>query len=578
MKRTIIALIALLLASKAPYAQTAMLVTNPLAEQIMTGSYDPALYTPAIVFNSPDIISRGINAGVSPDSLHAYLEALRSFKNRNTGSDTVSTTRGIGAARRWVYGKFQQFSAQAGGRLIPSYVQFNALICSQRQHRDILAVLPGTDTSNKSMVVIEAHVDSRCAGLCDISCLAEGMEDNGSGTALVLELARVMSRYCFRQTIVFLVVVGEEQGLYGAKAFADYTVQKGIGVKATFNNDVIGGIICGKTSSPPGCPGLNAIDSTHVRLFSSGGFSSPHKGLARFVKLQYKERVKPYAAVPMTIHIMTNEDRSGRGGDHIPFRRDGLTAIRFTSANEQGDADVSDLDYTDRQHTSADILGVDQDNDGVLDAFFVDFDYLARNAVINGVAAAMAAIGPKTPGFSLSDSGRNKLIIQITQQTGYPAYRVALRTATNDWDTVYTFSGPGPYAILLPAKCYIVSTASVDANGVESLFSAEQIASLQEGIKNMEQPAVELLQTKPKFYDEATLITVLIRRPLDYREAFIEINEYATGRVVKRLPIELKGRVAEVVYKYGDHAGGTYIYALVVDGKPLQSRKMVFGF
>ena len=297
MKRPIFLLV-FLVAAHLLRAQTNITSTNPLAEQIMLGTYNPATYTPVTILNNPDTIARGINTRVSPDSLHAYLEVLRTFKNRNTGSDTISTTKGIGAARRWVYSKFQQFGPP-GGRLIPSYLQFNLAICGQSQHRNIFAVLPGLDTSDKSIVVIEGHIDSRCAGLCDTACLAEGMEDNGSGTALVMELARVMSRYSYNHTIVFLIVIGEEQGLYGGKAFADYAVQKGIPVRATFNDDVIGGIICGKTSSPPGCPGLNNIDSTHVRLFSFGGFNSPHKGLARFVKLEYAEMIKPYAVVPM---------------------------------------------------------------------------------------------------------------------------------------------------------------------------------------------------------------------------------------------------------------------------------------
>jgi Zn-dependent M28 family amino/carboxypeptidase len=130
-----------------------------------------------------------------------------------------------------VYSKFQQFSTRAENRLIPSYLQFNYLMCSQTQHRNIFAVLPGMDTTDKSLVIIEGHIDSRCAGACDTACLAEGMEDNGSGTALVMELARVMSKYSYNQTIVFLVVIGEEQGLYGAKAFADYAKQKGIKIK-----------------------------------------------------------------------------------------------------------------------------------------------------------------------------------------------------------------------------------------------------------------------------------------------------------------------------------------------------------
>jgi hypothetical protein len=438
--------------------------------------------------------------------------------------------------------------------------------------------LPGSDTSDKSIVLIEGHMDSRCAGLCDTACLAEGMEDNGSGTGLVLELARIMSRYSFRQSIVFMVTIGEEQSLAGAKAFADYAKAKGIRIKAVLNNDVIGGIICGQTASPPGCPGLNTIDSTHVRLYSAGGFNSAHKGLARFVKLEYEEMIRPWARVPMGIHIMSDEDRIGRGGDHIPFRQNGYAAIRFTSANEHGDANVNNPAYSDRQHTSADVLGIDRNGDGIIDSFFVDFNYLARNAVINGNAAAMAAIGPKTPDFLLTTDSLNRLAVEITKETGYPAYRIGVRTTTNDWDTVYTLSGGLKFSIPVPGANYIVSVASVDQQGIESLFSREHMTfvGVQTPVRNAF-PSVELLQNSPNPFDETTMISVAVHQPVSYRSAHIVIADAVTGKVVKRLPISLKGGVSEVLYQHGYNASGTYIYTLVIDGQRVQSRKMVFA-
>jgi hypothetical protein len=197
------------------------------------------------------------------------------------------------------------------------------------RHKDVVAVLPGRDISDPSSIIIEAHLDSRCKDNCDIDCLAQGMEDNGSGVALVVELARVMSQYVFDHTIIFMTVTGEEQGLVGSNAFADYATQENIPLKAVLNNDIVGGIICGETSSPPSCPGLNNIDSTQVRLFSFGGFNSKNKGLSRFIKLEYNEMIKPLSSVPMMVSIMSAEDRTGRGSDHIPFRENGFAAMRF---------------------------------------------------------------------------------------------------------------------------------------------------------------------------------------------------------------------------------------------------------
>ncbi|MEZ4980892.1 MAG: M28 family peptidase [Saprospiraceae bacterium] len=129
---------------------------------------------------------------------------------------------------------------------------------------------------------------------------------------LVMELARVMSKFAYKHTIVFMVTTGEEQGLIGATAFADYCFDNNVPIKAVLNNDVIGGIICGKTSSPPSCPGKMKLTATQVRLFSSGSLFSKHKQLARYIKLEYQEELLNQVEVPMMLTIMSSEDRAGR--------------------------------------------------------------------------------------------------------------------------------------------------------------------------------------------------------------------------------------------------------------------------
>lgn len=546
------------------------------AEQILLGNYNPLTYKATNVINHPDSISKGINARVSADSIHAYLDVLRSFQNRNSGSDTISTIKGIGASRKWIYKKFQQFSVANENRLQPSYLQFDLAICGINRHKDVVAVLPGADTSDKSIIIIEGHFDSRCKVLCDTACLAEGMEDNGSGTALVIELARVMSKYTYNHTIVFIAMTAEEQGLFGAEAFADYTQLKGIPIAAVLNNDVIGGVKCGYTSSAPSCPGFGNIDSTHVRLFSFGGFSSFHKGLSRYIKLEYKELLKPIVSVPMNILVMTPEDRTNRGGDHIPFRQHGYTAMRFTAANENGDANLVST-YADRQHTSADILGVDTNNDAILDSFFVDFNYLARNTVINGNAAGMIGISPKTPDFTMVTNGPGNLTFSITQQQSYLKYRVGLRTTTYDWDSVYTFTGATSFSINnLPPANYIASVASFDSKNVESLFSKELTVTVL-GVNELAKtsPGIELLQNKPNPSDLATMITVKVNKETAFKEAYIVIKDLS-GKEVERMKIKLAEGINEVQYDHGYNMSGTFVYTLVIDGKPVQSRTMTF--
>jgi hypothetical protein len=559
-------------------AQINTLSTNPVAESVMLGDYNPGDFKPSTVIDHPDDIVQGILAGVAPDSLKAYLLQLSTYHTRNTGSDTASATIGIGAARRWVYEKFQQFSAENEGRLLPSYLQFDRDICGMGQHRNIFAVLPGLDTSDKAgIILIEAHIDSRCESVCDVACLAHGMEDNGSGTALVIELARVMSKFAFDHTLVFMATIGEEQGLYGADAFAKYAKSKGIPIKAVLNNDIVGGIICGETSSPPSCSGVNHVDSTQVRLFSAGFHNSIHKQLARFIKLEYQEELKDIVAVPMTLTIMSGEDRQGRGGDHIPFRQQGFPAMRFTSANEHGDAGVGP-DYHDRQHTTGDILGVDTDGDSVLDSFFVDFNYCARNTVINGVAAGMAAVGPVTPAFTAGKTP-DSIYVTIHDPLGYGVYRIFVRSSFTDFDYVYTvFDTVAVVPRTSPAIW--VSVASVDVDGIESIFSHElnppTITSTGEILPEKPEKNIELFQNYPNPFDEATFIVFVAHAPVIYKEAFVRITDMH-GKEVSKLPVQIRQGLNEVLYFHGYNTAGIFAYSLVVDGKVIDSKRMVFA-
>jgi hypothetical protein len=559
--------------------QTNLLVTNTIADAVIKGTFNPLQFVSSNPVSDHQQMVQYIQNNVQPDSLKAYILKLATFENRNTGSDTLSSATGIGAARRWAFSKFQEFSSLNEDRLIPSYFQFNQNICSVTQHKNILAVLPGTNADQHEVIIIEGHLDSRCENSCDILCTAEGIEDNASGSALVLELARVMSNFSYPNTVVFMLTTGEEQGLYGSNAFALYCQNNTIPVKAVFNNDVIGGVICGNTSSAPSCPGLNDVDSTQVRIFSYGGFNSAHKQLSRFVKLQYKEELVQHVSVPMLVSIMTPEDRSGRSGDHVPFRQKNFSACRFTSANEHGDAS-NGTGYTDRQHTSNDVLGIDTDLNGEIDSFFVNFNYLARNAVINGTGATIAAKGPQKPDFIIHTIAGPGLIIEITDQTQYPKYRVGLRTLTNDWDSVYTINGIVDTIYPVQAANYFVSVASLDVNGMESLFSKEiNIFDSQIGINELQaedSKPFHLLQNKPNPFDEATIIGVYMKNPVKYKAAWISIEDL-NGKEIERISINLNNEINEVQYVHGYGKSGSFTYSLFVDNQKLESKRMVFA-
>ncbi|MBL4656802.1 MAG: M28 family peptidase, partial [Flavobacteriales bacterium] len=533
---------------------------------------------------------------ISADSLHGHLTKLQTFQTRHVYSDTVSLTTGIGAARRWVYSRFQQFAADNENRLIASYMQFDWLAgaCGDGEFRNIVAVLPGWDTTDKSVIIFEGHIDSRCAAACDITCFAPGIEDNGSGTALVIELARTLSRYSFKHTLVFVVTVGEELGLYGAKAFSKYVEDNNIEIKAVQNNDVIGGITCGATSSPPSCPFLGHIDSTHVRIFSKPGTTSG--GYARFTQLVYQEKLLPHVNVPMTVRVMNQEDRTGRGGDHQPFTAKGYTAIRFTAQNEHGDGTGTP---PDRTHTADDVVGIDTDADGIIDSFYVDFNYLKRNAVINAVVAKIADLGPEIPSFSITNN-TSGIMIQITGQTQYSAYRVHAREASNSFSIdslkIYRFSDT--LAFMIPGiesgKAYYISVASVDSFGMTSPFSTESslaIASVStatapadplpyfftcpNGINEFQNSMEQTISLRciPNPTSGRTRITVGLKKVIHSGVAEIVIQD-VSGKIIFRKGIELNTLVNELSFDGTQYATGIYIYSLVLDGAVLRSEKL----
>jgi hypothetical protein len=375
----------------------------------------------------------------------------------------------------------------------------------------------------------------------------------------------------------------------GAQAFANYMSNNNINIKAVNNNDVSGGVFCGYTSSAPGCPFYSHIDSTGLRIFSLGGFNSPHKQWARYIKLQYKEQLINSVSVPMNIRIMTNEDRIGRGGDHQPFRQKGYTSVRFTAANENGDANIVP-GYKDRQHSLRDILGVDKNGDGIEDSLYINLNYLARNALINGNAIAMAALSPDTVTLTSSIIASNIVRVQFSSPTIQPAYRVAIRSLTNDWDSVYTITGQTSDTIIVPygtAVSFFISAAGVDNKNTESLFSTEYMLTtgmiiLPISSKQPSKPAslqtnygIELLQNKPNPFDESTRISIKSATDIFTDRTHIRITDF-NGRVIKLIKVPLKKGVNEVNFDHGFNYSGNYIYSLIIDGMIVESKKMIF--
>jgi hypothetical protein len=563
-------------------AQTNLRFSDAVFGKILEGNYAPSNYHQSTLPSSKNVILNELKKGISADSLLNYLVALEQFKNRNTGSDTLSLTNGIGAARNWALAKFKSFATAINSPLLSGFFQFDKMICSMATHKNVVAILPGTDTSAKGFIILEAHLDSRCENACDTACIAQGMEDNGSGVALVLELARVMSKQKFSRTIVFMLTTAEEQGLDGANAFAIYCKTNNLPVRAVLNNDVIGGIICGKTASPPGCPAENDVDSINVRIFSAGSNYSQPKGLARFVKLSFEEEMLPLLDVKTQINIMNAEDRVGRGGDHIPFRQQGYAAIRFSSANEHGDANPQP-GYVDRQHSTRDILGKDQNADGKIDDFYVNTNYLQRNAQLNGTAAAMLALGPQTaPDFDLVNDGNGLSVIFKNPIQPYH-YRIGFRSRNNTFDTLINLIGANDLKTyhVKQDSFYFISVARVDAQGIESMFSIEKYVKvlgvpptgLNQNVRN--DIGMQLLPVSPNPIDETLTLSVWVKTPKANLKASILITDLQ-GKIVTELPIVLDQPINEVIFNHGFSAKGLYHCSLFVEEQLIDTQKIWF--
>jgi Peptidase family M28 len=579
-----------------PYAQTNPSVTSTEVNNILLGNYTPATYQASAIINNPSIVSAGLLSNVSADTLTADLYALNAFYNRNMFSDTVSNTAGIGATRRWVYQRFQQYSAANQNRLRVSYLKFtyapSTYGCtgdgSNSTQYNVMAVLPGSQTTNKSLIIIEAHMDSRNADNCDITGSAPGIGDNATGTALVMELARALSKYTFRSTIVFSINTGEEQGLIGAHALANYLQSQHVLIKAVNNNDVSGGVFCGHTSSAPSCPFYGNIDSTDLRIFSLGDINSPNKQWARYIKLEYKEQLSHLVTVPANINIMEPDDRTGRGGDHQAFTDNSYTAVRFTQANEDGNAG-NNTGYSDRQHNVRDSLGHYNSTTGTIDSIYLNPDYLARNTIVNGNSLAMVALGPDSITMSGTLWTENTIKVSFTP-TGSPGYRVAVRSATNDWDTVYTVTGANSAVLQIPYAgntVFYVSAAAMDANGVESQFSTEYVLST--GLESLAlaadttRPAattpdaygIRLLPNRPNPFDESTMIAITSGTDI-FADRTCLLFTTINGRSISRIPVHLQKGMNEVIFNHGYGAAGVIICSLLIDGLPAQSTKMIF--
>ncbi len=344
-----------------------------------------------------DPVIADLVAQLSADSLRAHVDGLVRFGTRHTLSTTADPKKGIGAARQWILGKFQQYAKQSGGRMTAALDTWTLQADGRRIDKpadmgNVMATLKGTDPTDDRVFIVQGHMDSRVTNVMNRESDAPGANDDGSGTAAVIELCRVMSKARFPATIIFVTLTGEEQGLLGAEHLSERAVQEKWNVEAVLNNDIMGSNHSNET---------RIIDNTRLRVFSEGlpayqladraanirQFGSENDGKARTLARYVKEIGERYVDNLEIITVYRN-DRYLRGGDHTPYVQRGFAAVRLTEMNENYDHQHQDL-RTEGTGAAAIEYG---DH-----ARFMDFDYLKKNTAVNLATLANLAKAPAPP-------------------------------------------------------------------------------------------------------------------------------------------------------------------------------------
>ena len=388
-------------------------------------------------------------ADVSPDRLHEYLAVLTSFETRHSLSFSDRDDFGVLPARQYILETMQGFSDRLDVSLDCYRVEAQGRITVEAELCNVVAVLPGRSDRR---IYVSGHYDTvaRIEGQgFDWSVHdnpAPGANDDGSGTVLTMEAARILSQsgLDFDATLVFVGFVAEEEGLVGASLHASRAEREGWTIDAVFNNDIIGNSLGGN----------GIMDSRTLRVFSEGPMDSPSRQLARFIRR--------YGGVYVPGHevrLIAREDRFGRGGDHTAFNRRGYAGVRFSESREN---------YS-RQHMPADTLGG------------VDFDYLAQNTRVNLAGVATMALAPAAPDVSgpggpmlgRGESGYDAAM-RWQPSPGAAGYRIVWRTAwTPDWEhEIYVGDVTTHTLPDISIDDYVFGVAAVGPDGHESMVTA----------------------------------------------------------------------------------------------------------
>ena len=407
--------------------------------------------------------------GISAKRLQKDVQTLVDFGTRNTFSDTISNTRGIGAARRWIKSEFESISKNCDNCLEVFYQKdFVTKEGNNRVPHDawvvnVVAIQRGTKNPNH-FIIMSGDIDSRAGDTMDFTSDAPGANDNASGMAGTIEAARILSNYKFENSIVYVGLSGEEQGLFGGAGLAKYAKDNNWEIIGVLNNDMIGnikgvdGVIDNKTfrifSEP--VPPTETERERRMRRFFGGEVDGISRQLARYVYKTTKTFMPEMN--PMMVYRL---DRFGRGGHHRPFNDLGFAGIRIMEAHEN---------YT-QQHQDIRIENGIEYGDLIK---FVNFDYAKKLTAVNAINLASIAWAPPAPkSVSIGGIVEPSVKLKWDKVDGAIGYKIYWRDTTSPtWDHSRFVGNINEFTLEgIIIDNYYFGVAAVGENGYESVVT-----------------------------------------------------------------------------------------------------------
>jgi Peptidase family M28 len=456
-------------------------VALPIVSRAAPASAAPADHGPALTrrLHSDDL--RALLREIDPGRVQATILRLTQFGTRHTASSQTDPVRGIGAATAWVYQQMQAIAATSSGRMTVQKQTFVQPVSSRipvpTTITNVIATLQGT-ASPQRYYVVTGHLDSRVTDVLDFSSDAPGADDDASGVAAVLELARVFATRQFPGTLVFATVAGEEQGLYGSTFMAQQMAAAGADVQGMFSNDIIG--------ASQGWDGTKS-DPFTVRLFVEGIPTNVTPGeistmqavggendgvthqLGRFV-----QETAPFELTGMKIRLIWRRDRYLRASDHVSFQGQGYPAARFTEPREN----------FDHEHQNTQVTNGVQFGDLIQ---FVDFKYVARVAGVNAAALWSLATSPSTPKNvvihatappNLAGTNLTTLTWNANPEPNLAGYEVVSReTTSSDWATAIPAGNVTAVTLNISKDNVQFGVRAVDQDGNRSPVGFPQVST-----------------------------------------------------------------------------------------------------